>query len=88
MTLRLDGVPWQKALNIILEARGLDKRIDGNVIWSHQRASLICVKQQELEKARMEEALGDLQSDIIKISFAKASDIAEMINGEGAHYAV
>ncbi|NIY92789.1 type IV pilus secretin PilQ [Vibrio diazotrophicus] len=84
MTLRLDGVPWQKALNIILEARGLDKRIDGNVILVAPKSELDLREQQELEKARMEEALGDLQSDIIKISFAKASDIAEMINGEGA----
>nr|WP_258006709.1 type IV pilus secretin PilQ family protein [Vibrio diazotrophicus] len=83
MTLRLDGVPWQKALNIILEARGLDKRIDGNVILVAPKSELDLREQQELEKARMEEALGDLQSDIIKISFAKASDIAEMINGEG-----
>ncbi len=84
ITLRLDGVPWQKALNIILESRGLDKRIDGNVILIAPKSEMDLREQQQLEKSRMEETLGDLQSDIIKISFAKASDIAEMINGDGA----
>lgn len=84
MTLRLDGVPWQKALNIILEARGLDKRMEGNVILVATKSELDRREQQKLEQARMEETLGDLQSDIINVSFAKASDIAKMINGEGA----
>lgn len=83
MTLRLDGVPWQKALDIILEARGLDKRIDGNVILVATKSEFDLREQQKLEQARMEETLGDLQSDIISVSFAKASDIAKMINGEG-----
>ncbi|WP_337233010.1 secretin and TonB N-terminal domain-containing protein, partial [Vibrio cholerae] len=32
LTLRLDGVPWQQVLDIILQVKGLDKRVDGNVI--------------------------------------------------------
>ncbi len=81
MTLRLDGVPWQKALDIILEARGLGKRVDGNVILVAPISEIDLREKQAMEKARMEETLGDLQSDIITISFAKASDIAQMING-------
>ncbi len=83
ITLRLDGVPWQKALDIILESRGLDKRVDGSVILVAPKSELDLREQQQMEQARMEEALGDLQSDIIKISFAKASDIADMIHGDG-----
>nr|QIH40674.1 type IV pilus secretin PilQ [Vibrio ziniensis] len=83
ISLRLDSVLWEKALNIILEARGLDKRIDGNVMLIASKSELDLRKQQYLEKARMEEALGDLQFDVIEVSFAKASDIAEMINGTG-----
>ncbi|WP_417870552.1 type IV pilus secretin PilQ [Vibrio furnissii] len=84
LTLRLDGVPWQQVLDIILQVKGLDKRVDGNVILVAPKEELDRREQQQLEKARMAEELGDLQSEIIKINFAKASDIAQMIGGDGA----
>lgn len=84
LTLRLDGVPWQQVLDIILQVKGLDKRVEGNVILVAPKAELDLREKQQLEKARLAEELGDLQSAIIKISFAKASDIAEMIGGTGA----
>lgn len=84
LTLRLDGVPWQQVLDIILKVKGLDKRVDGNVILIAPKEELDLREQQQLEKARLEEELGDLHSDILKVKFAKASDIAEMIGGEGA----
>ncbi|NOI04943.1 type IV pilus secretin PilQ family protein [Vibrio anguillarum] len=84
LTLRLDGVPWQQALDIILQVKGLDKRVDGNVILVAPKEELDLREKQQLEKARLAEELGDLRSEIIKINFAKASDIAQMIGGEGA----
>ncbi len=84
LTLRLDGVPWQQALDIILQVKGLDKRVDGNVILVAPKAELDLREQQALEKSRLEEELGELKSEIIKINFAKATDIADMIGGEGA----
>lgn len=84
LTLRLDGVPWQQVLDIILQVKGLDKRVDGSVILVAPKEELDLREKQQLEKARLAEELGDLQSDIIKVHFAKASDIAEMIGGSGA----
>ena len=84
LTLRLDGVPWQQVLDIILQVKGLDKRVDGNVILVAPKAELDLREQQALEKSRLEEELGELKSEIIKINFAKASDIADMIGGEGS----
>ncbi|CAK1740103.1 type IV pilus assembly protein PilQ [Vibrio crassostreae] len=84
LTLRLDGVPWQQVLDIILQVKGLDKRVDGNVILVAPKADLDLREQQALEKSRLEEELGELKSEIIKINFAKATDIADMIGGEGA----
>ncbi|MEZ8465796.1 type IV pilus secretin PilQ [Vibrio splendidus] len=84
LTLRLDGVPWQQVLDIILQVKGLDKRVDGNVILVAPKAELDLREQQTLEKSRLEEELGELKSEIIKINFAKATDIADMIGGEGA----
>lgn len=83
LTLRLDGVPWQQVLDIILQVKGLDKRVDGNVILVAPKEELDLREKQQLEKARLAEELGDLRSDIIKVHFAKASDIAEMIGGSG-----
>ena len=84
LTLRLDGVPWQQGLDIILQVKGLDKRVDGNVILVAPRAELDLREQQALEKSRLEQELGELKSEIIKINFAKATDIADMIGGDGS----
>ena len=83
LTLRLDGVPWQQVLDIILQVKGLDKRVDGNVILVAPRVELDLREQQALEKSRLEQELGELKSEIIKINFAKATDIADMIGGDG-----
>ncbi|CAH1606386.1 Type IV pilus biogenesis protein PilQ [Vibrio jasicida] len=83
LTLRLDGVPWQQVLDIILQVKGLDKRVDGNVILVAPKDELDLREKQQLEKQKLEQEMGDLSSEIIKVNFAKASDIAEMINGEG-----
>ncbi|UYI46834.1 type IV pilus secretin PilQ family protein [Vibrio natriegens] len=83
LTLRLDGVPWQQVLDIILQVKGLDKRVDGNVILVAPTDEFDLREKQQLEKQQLEEEMGELSSEIIKVNFAKASDIAEMINGEG-----
>ncbi|MGR5213201.1 type IV pilus secretin PilQ [Vibrio rotiferianus] len=83
LTLRLDGVPWQQVLDIILQVKGLDKRVDGNVILVAPKEELDLREKQQLEKLKLEEEIGELSSEIIKVNFAKASDIAQMINGEG-----
>ncbi|MGR5237873.1 type IV pilus secretin PilQ [Vibrio alfacsensis] len=83
LTLRLDGVPWQQVLDIILQVKGLDKRVDGNVILVAPKDELDLREKQQLEKQKLENEMGELSSEIIKVNFAKASDIAGMINGEG-----
>ncbi|OEF30066.1 type IV pilus secretin PilQ [Vibrio rumoiensis] len=83
LTLRLDDVPWQQVLDIILQAKGLDKRVEGNVVLVAPKAELDEQQKVRLEQARMEEELGDLSSELLQINFAKASDIAMMIGGEG-----
>ncbi|EGR0267689.1 type IV pilus secretin PilQ family protein [Vibrio alginolyticus] len=83
LTLRLDGVPWQQVLDIILQVKGLDKRVDGNVILVAPTDELDLREKQQLEKQKLTEEMGELSSEIIKVNFAKASDISEMINGEG-----
>ena len=86
LTLRLTNVPWDQALDIIMDARNLDKRENGNVIWIGPTAE-IAAREQQLLQAQLDRAiLEPLQSVLIPISYAKATDLAEIIvstTGEG-----
>ncbi|OCH25697.1 fimbrial protein [Aliivibrio fischeri] len=83
LTLRLDGVPWQQVLDIILQVKGLDKRVEGNVVLIALKTELDAQEQQVLEQAQMASELAALSSEILSIKYAKASDIAELLVGEG-----
>ena len=86
LTLRLTNVPWDQALDIIMDARNLDKRENGNVIWIGPTAE-IAAREQQLLQAQLDRAiLEPLQSVLIPISYAKATDLADLIvntTGEG-----
>ena len=79
VTLRLDNVPWDQALDVILRAKGLDKRTDGNVIWVAPQQELAAY-EENLANARIK-ALDNsvLVSDYIPISYGKAADIAKLL---------
>jgi type IV pilus assembly protein PilQ len=86
LTLRLTNVPWDQALDIIMDARNLDKRANGNVIWIGPTAEIAAREQQLLQAQRDRAVLEPLQSVLIPISYAKATDLAELIvntTGEG-----
>ena len=82
VTLRLINVPWDQALDIILQAKGLDQRRRGNVIWIAP-TSEIASREQALEDARI--ALEDrapLVSEYIPINYGNAKDIAELLTSD------
>lgn len=83
LTLRLDGVPWQQVLDIILKAKHLDKRVEGNVVLVAPKSEFDIQKKKSLEQAKMASELTELSSVILPISYAKASDIAELFTGDG-----
>ncbi|WP_371410784.1 type IV pilus secretin PilQ [Vibrio penaeicida] len=83
LTLKVDDVPWQQVLDIILKVKGLDKRVEGNVILVAPKEEFDSREQQDLEQERLAQELGSLESKIIEVKFAKASDIADMIGGHG-----
>lgn len=79
VTLRLDNVPWDQALDIILQAKGLDQRRRGNVIWIAPTAE-IAQREQALEDARI--ALEDrapLLTEYIPINYGNAQEIAQLL---------
>lgn len=79
LTLRLTNVPWDQALDIILETRNLDMRRSGNVIWIAPAAE-IAAREQQILRARAErEALEPLRTVMLSIAYANASDLAALI---------
>ena len=79
LTLRLTNVPWDQALDIILDARNLDKRMNGNVIWIAPTAEIAAREQQLLQAQLDRQILEPLQTVLIPISYAKAEDLVELI---------
>lgn len=79
LTLRLKNVPWDQALDIILKTKGLDKRVNGNVMLVAPAAEIAAREKQELEARKQLVELEPLYSEIIEINFAKASDLADIL---------
>jgi type IV pilus assembly protein PilQ len=79
VTLRLINVPWDQALDLVLQAKGLDKRRRDNVIWVAPQKE-IADREQALEDARIAlEQRVELDSAYIKVSYGKAKDIAALL---------
>ncbi|WP_353498645.1 type IV pilus secretin PilQ family protein [Vibrio sp. CB1-14] len=81
LTLRLDSVPWTDVLDIILRVKGLDKRVKGDVVLVAPKAELDRQEKLELERHQLTEKIGKLASEIVKINYAKASEMAAMVGG-------
>jgi len=79
ITLRLDGVPWEQALDILLKVKGLDKRLENNVLMVAPAEELAERERQELENDKQVEELAPLHSEFLQINYAKASEIAALI---------
>ena len=79
LTLRLQNVPWDQALDIILKTKGLDKRIDGNVMLVAPAQEIAAREEAELESSRKVAELAPLRTELIQINYAKASEIASLL---------
>lgn len=80
VTLRLKNVPWDQAMDIILKTKGLAMRQNGNVMLIAPAKEIAAREKQELEAQRQLVELEPLYSEIIEINFAKAADIATILN--------
>ncbi|MDA3914942.1 type IV pilus secretin PilQ [Oleiagrimonas sp.] len=79
VTIRLVNVPWDQALDVIMRAKGLDKRRNGNVIWIAPQEQ-IAKYEEDLAEARIKaQTQAPLVSAYIPISYGKASDIAKLL---------
>lgn len=82
ITLRLDGVPWDQALSIILKVKGLDKRMQGNILMVAPADELAAREAQTLQAQQQVEELAPLYSEYVQINYAKAVEFAELIKNE------
>ncbi|MGK0271013.1 MAG: type IV pilus assembly protein PilQ [Cocleimonas sp.] len=82
ITLRLKDVPWDQALDIVLESKGLAMRANGNVIWVAKATELEAKEQRELQSFKRKQALEPLITEYIPVNYAKAADMLELIQSD------
>jgi type IV pilus assembly protein PilQ len=79
LTLSLKDVPWDQALDVIMQTQGLAKRQNGNVVWVAPAAEIAETERLALEANRTVADLEPLVSDLIQVNYAKAADIAAIL---------
>jgi type IV pilus assembly protein PilQ len=83
VTLRLQDVPWDQALDIVMTTKGLDMRRNGNVVIVAPAEEIAAREQALLEARNALQEIEPLRSEFIQVNYAKAADLAELIGGGG-----
>jgi type IV pilus assembly protein PilQ len=84
VTLRLKDVPWDQALDIILQAKGLGMRRSGNVLWIAPKDEIAAKEKLELEAQAAIQTLEPLRTQPFQLNYSKAADIAAQLTGTGS----
>lgn len=85
VTLRLQSVPWDQALDIVLATKGLDMRQNGNVIIVAPAQEIAARELADLESRKEIKELEPLVAEYVQVNYAKASDLAALISGGGGN---
>ncbi len=81
ITLRLQNVPWDQALDLILKTKGLDKRTVGNVMLVAPADEIAARERLEMESTNQSEQLAALRTEFVQVNYAKASDLLGLVVG-------
>ncbi|TNF05845.1 MAG: type IV pilus secretin PilQ, partial [Deltaproteobacteria bacterium] len=84
ITLRLENVPWDQALEIVLKAKGLDKRQDGNVLMVAPAAEIAERERLQVEANKQLEELAPLKTEFIRVKYADARELFDLFDDENA----
>ena len=84
VTLRVQNVPWDQVLDIILRSKGLAVRKNGNVLWVAPKEEIAAKEKAEYEAQASSESLEPLRTQSFQLNYAKASDIAPQLTAGGA----
>lgn len=79
ISLRLENVPWDQAIDLILTTKGLSMRKNGNVMYVAPTADIVARDKAEIEARQQSQQLAPLSTDIIQINYAKADDIYKLL---------
>lgn len=83
ITLRLQNVPWDQALDIVLKSKGLDKRLQGNVLMVGPAAEIAERERLQVEANKQLEELAPLVTDFIRVRYADAGELFSLFRGSG-----
>jgi type IV pilus assembly protein PilQ len=84
LTLRLKDVPWDQALDIILQSKGLGMRKSGNVIWIAPKDEIAIKENAELEASKKKTEIEPVRTQGFQLNYTKAEDIAKGLVGTGS----
>jgi len=85
LTMNLKEVPWDHALNVVMQAKGLDMRKDGNVVWIAPKEELLTKEKLELEQKAQIADLEPMRSEIFQLNYQKADSFKTVFGiGESA----
>lgn len=84
VTLRLQDVPWDQALDIILQSKGLGLRKNGNVLWIAPKDEIVAKEKLEREANAALETLEPVRTQSFQLNYAKSIDVARQLMGVGA----
>jgi type IV pilus assembly protein PilQ len=84
LTLRLKDVPWDQALDLIMQTKGLDKRQNGNVIWIAPKDELLTKEKLEFEAKSAVADLEPLSTEYIPLNYMRADEAKDMLYGLAA----
>ncbi|MCV2368521.1 type IV pilus secretin PilQ [Roseateles oligotrophus] len=82
VTLRLKDVPWDQALDIIMQAKGLGLRKSGNVLWIAPKDELAAKEKLDLESRAQISLLEPVRTQAIQLNYTKAEEVAKGLNGQ------
>ena len=82
VTLRLMNVPWDQALDLVLQAKGLDKRKNGNVVWVAPQSEIAKYEQDRAEARINLENRAEMVTEYIPISYGNAEDLAKLLTDD------
>ena len=82
-TLRLKDVPWDQALDVILQSKGLGVRKNGNVLWIAPKDELAAKEQVDLEAKKKVADLEPTRTQAFQLNYTKAETVAKGLSGQG-----
>ena len=84
ITIVLDNVPWDQALDLVLRTQGLGSRLEGNVLYVAPAVEIAAQEQLKLEAAQQAQALAPLFTEFMQVNYADAGDVMALLTGENS----